>query len=384
MDIAKPVSPYKLGYIAGLDGVRALGMFAVLVGHMGYFPGGVVAIDIFFALSGFLITALLLSEHQKRGSISIRNFYVGRAYRLLPAFFAYVAVGTVLVYTLKGPEAQQEFRGNALSSLFYVNNYYRIFAHSDGGSWFGHCWSLSLEEQFYLLWPPVLILLWRSESRRKHLAIWLMVAAFAVTIWRLVLIAQGASEPRLYLGLDTRADSLLIGCALGVWRHQRFAARDKPAPAIVNFLVKLSPLAAAALVYMCWQSPVLDDRISWLDRGGFTIMGLTSAVLVLGADRAPDSLLIRFLAHPWLTTPGRVSYGMYLWHFPVTAAAGAKFVSMFGPVGGVLAATAASLALATISFVTVERPAQNYYARKLKSKRAAAAVPPIATPRVAD
>jgi peptidoglycan/LPS O-acetylase OafA/YrhL len=375
---------YKLGYIAGLDGVRAVGMFSVLVAHMGLFPGGVIVMDIFFVLSGFLITGLLLAEHDRKGKISIRDFYVGRAYRLLPAFFAYVAVGAVLVLALKGPEQRQEFFENALSSLLYVNNYYCVDHVPCGASWFGHTWSLSLEEQFYLLWPPVLILLWRRESWRKHLTLYLMGGALLVLVWRLVLIWWGASTMRLYYGLDTRADSLLIGCALGMWKHQKFRRRDEPAPPVVDLLVKFTPLATAALVYLCTVAPELEKDITWLDRGGFTVLGLLSAVLVLGADRAPNSLLIRALSLPWVTACGRVSYAVYLWHFPVTMVAGLALMQRLGTVGGVLAATAISLVLAWLSLVLVERPAQKLRARRLQRRRDLAAAAAASAASAAD
>jgi peptidoglycan/LPS O-acetylase OafA/YrhL len=348
-------------------------MFSVLVAHLGLFPGGVIVMDIFFVLSGFLITGLLLAEHDRKNKISIRDFYVGRAYRLLPAFFAYVAVGAVLVLALKGHEQRQEFFENALSSLLYVNNYYCVNHVPCGASWFGHTWSLSLEEQFYLLWPPVLILLWRRESWRKHLALYLLAGALLVLIWRLVLISWGAPTMRLYYGLDTRADSLLIGCALGMWKHQQFRRRDEPAPPIVDLLVKFTPLAAAALIYLCTLAPELEKDITWLDRGGFTLLGVLSAVLVLGADRAPNSVLMRALSLPWVTACGRVSYAVYLWHFPVTMVAGLTLMQRLGTVGGVIAATAISLFLAWLSLILIERPAQRLRARRLLSAAAGGA-----------
>lgn len=376
-DLKQPTAKYKLGYIAGLDGVRAVGMFAVLVGHMGFFPGGVIAIDIFFVLSGFLITGLLLAEHDRKGRISIPDFYIGRAYRLLPAFFAYVAVGAVLVFALKGEEQRHVFMENAISSLLYVNNYYCMDHVPCGASWFGHAWSLSLEEQFYLLWPPLLLVLWRRESWRKNMAIYLMVGALLVFLWRHALIYMGAGTMRLYYGLDTRADSLLIGCALGMWKHQRFVRRDGPAPPIVNLLIKFTPLSAILLVTLCAMAPELEKEVTWLDRGGFTVLGLLSAVLVLGADRAPDSRLMRFLSLPWLTACGRVSYAVYLWHFPVTGTAGPALVKHLGNVGGVIAATAISLGLAWLSLVFVEKPAQNFRARrKQRAQRAIATSSP--------
>ncbi|MCM3921677.1 acyltransferase, partial [Frankia sp. AiPs1] len=205
------------GYNPALDGLRALAVLAVLCFHMNALSGGYLGVDVFLVLSGFLITGLLLAERDRVGAVSLGRFYVRRAFRLLPAFGVFVAVGAVLVVAVKTRADQWDFLDNAVTSLLYVNNYYRVFRPDSGGAWFGHTWSLSLEEQFYLIWPAVLVLLCRRPAARRRLPAILGAAAVAVFAWREILIAAGVSDARIYFGLDTRADALLVGAGLAAW-----------------------------------------------------------------------------------------------------------------------------------------------------------------------
>ncbi|SNQ50235.1 Putative acyltransferase (fragment) [Frankia canadensis] len=202
-----------LGRNPALDGLRALAVLCVLVFHMDALPGGYLGVDVFFVLSGFLITGQLLAERDRAGEVSLIRFYVRRAYRLLPAFWLLALVGLVAVVTgIDGRAgALGEFLGSLAASAMYVNNYVQVVRQSTGAGWLGHTWSLSAEEQFYLLWPLVLVALCRRPRLARRLPVVLLAGVAAVALWRNVLAAFGASATRMYFGLDTRADALLVG-----------------------------------------------------------------------------------------------------------------------------------------------------------------------------
>jgi peptidoglycan/LPS O-acetylase OafA/YrhL len=278
-----------------------------------------------------------------------------------------VIVGAVLVVAFKSPARQHEFFSNTSAALLYYANYQRIFdVHSDS-SWYGHVWSLSLEEQFYLLWPLCLLLVCRRARLRGHLPVLLLGAALSVLAWRWVLIATGSSWMRLYFGLDTRADALLIGCALAAFRHggyrwsssRRLVAIAEAAsvPKAVAALAALGPLALLSLAACAVFGPKLGLGLTWFDRGGYTLVALLACWLVLAADVAPSGWFARLLASRPLSVPGRISYGFYLWHFPVTAI----LLGWVGRLGRPVAygiAVVVSLGLASLSYRLVEQPAQ--------------------------
>ncbi|WP_157466970.1 acyltransferase [Frankia sp. QA3] len=370
-----------MGYNPALDGLRALAVLAVLGFHLNALSGGFLGVDVFLVLSGFLITSLLLAERDRTGTVSLTRFYVRRAFRLLPAFGVFVAVGAVLVVALKSRADQWDFLDNAVSSLLYVNNYYRVFRPDSGGAWFGHTWSLSLEEQFYLIWPAVLVLLCRRPAARRRLPAILTAAAVVVFVWREVLIAAGVSDARIYFGLDTRADALLVGAGLAAWgwagprlpgpadagsaRLRRFAGAvrlaelgPRPRGASGMILAVAGPVALAALAVLAATAPQPGDGITVLDLGGFTGVALLAGVVVVSLDRCRDAPLAVVLGSAPLAWFGRISYGFYLWHFPVAGTVRDRLGDRVGEPGQVLIAIALSTVLAAGSYYLVERPAQ--------------------------
>jgi peptidoglycan/LPS O-acetylase OafA/YrhL len=396
--------PGRLGYNPALDGVRALAVLAVLGYHMNALGGGYLGVDVFLVLSGFLITGVLLAERDDAGRVSMINFYVRRGYRLLPAFFVFVTIGTILVVLLKGRDNQRDFLNNAVTSLLYVNNYFRVLRPASGGAWFGHTWSLSLEEQFYLLWPAALLLLCRSAALRRWLPELLLGTAVAVLAWRDVLIGIGVTDSRIYFGLDTRADALLVGCALAAWRHDAFRpplrprfrrtrrrddgrsippveGRQPESPGTLgNRLAQAGPAAMVLLAAGAVTAPDLGGSITLLDRGGYTLVALAAGLVILSADRGRPSWLTGLLSCRPLSWLGRISYGFYLWHFPVTGFVGDKLVGRLGRGPSVAVATVLSTGLAATSYYLVERPARRRRprwaaGRSIPAQREAPAVP---------
>jgi peptidoglycan/LPS O-acetylase OafA/YrhL len=314
VDTTRPAHAGRLGYLPGLDGLRALAILTVVAFHVGAFAGrstldgGFLGVQVFFVISGFLITALLVEEHDRNGRISLRAFYARRALRLFPALFAAVAVA--VAYTTFAPGHQlHRTADEAVASIFYWDNWYHGL-HVGNPTILLHTWSLSIEEQFYLVWPLLLVLALGLAALRTRL--WLLPLAGAVAAALGRAVADLASSPpplgRLYFGTDTRADALLIGCTLAlVW------ARGLPRQA-AQVSTWLSVPALGALAVLMWFETVPGRSLYVI---GLLGCSLASAVLIANVLTGRPRLLVRLLEHPGLVFLGKVSYGLYLWHYVV-------------------------------------------------------------------
>jgi peptidoglycan/LPS O-acetylase OafA/YrhL len=312
-----------MGYLPGLDGLRALAIIGVLLYHAGvdWVPGGFLGVDVFFVLSGFLITSLILEEYDRAGRIDFRRFYIRRARRLLPAVFVLlIAVGIAVLLFYR--DALSAFREDALATLFYVNNWWYILVDQSYFESIGrppllkHLWSLSVEEQFYLVWPAVALLLVRRGGRPlvRRVAI---VLALASTVWMAYLAIRGgypidADPSPAYFGTDSHIMGLLIGAALAtVWRPGRLSA-DIPRSA----RILVTSIGAAMIAVVLGFYLFVGEFTPWLYRGGFLVLAIFTAVLIAAATH-PASPLGPILGVGVLRYLGRRSYGIYLWHWPI-------------------------------------------------------------------
>jgi len=312
----------RLGYIPALDGVRALAVAAVLVYHgdLGWFSGGFLGVDVFFVLSGYLITSVLLDAWRRNGgNLGLGRFYLHRARRLLPALLVMITVTCAYVVVFL-PDEASKLRGGVVASFGYVTNWYLIFHQQSYFSAIGrppmlqHLWSLAIEEQFYLLWPLLLGLalkFWRPS--RIKLAVTILAAAGVSALLMALLYRAGSDPSRVYYGTDTRVAALLLGSALAfVWAPWRLIGRTGRSAGIL--LDAIAVLSGIALFYMFLNVHDFDPS---LYRGGFLIVAIVSALL-LAATVHPASKLV-----PWLLGFGVLrwigvrSYGIYLWHWPI-------------------------------------------------------------------
>ncbi|MBL8928677.1 MAG: acyltransferase [Kineosporiaceae bacterium] len=345
--------PRRLGYSPALDGVRAVAVLAVLAYHGGVLPGGYLGVDLFLVLSGFLITSLLVEEVARSGRVDLTAFWVRRAARLMPAAAALLLVASLAV-TLHAPtRGRGDVLLNAAATAAGVDNWWRVHDQQGGGIWLGHVWSLSVEQQFYLFWPLLLALLigrWGLAHRRR-IATAVALTATAVAVHRLVLIGAGASAMRIYFGTDARADALLVGCALGLGLHgARLTGRSRTPRSVA------AVGAWVALVLAALWSPTLEQEPWYLFRGGFLVVAVAAALIVGQAITDPGAGPARVLEARPLVGLGKISYGFYLWHYPVLAVVRGAAATRLPLWVITLVAGVATAGVAQLSWQWLERP----------------------------
>jgi peptidoglycan/LPS O-acetylase OafA/YrhL len=346
--------PGRFAHLAPLDGLRAIAVAAVMAFHTGagWAVGGFLGVDVFFVLSGFLITVLLVKEWQRRGTVSLRRFYARRALRLLPAVALLCAFLLIVGPVGTGAAARNALWKAVAGTLFYFQNWQQAFHLIPILQLTDHTWSLAIEEQFYLVWPALLIgAMFLARRRGRHplraaLALALVLAAVSALL-KIVMWSGAGSQARIYYGTDTRADSLLIGAALAIAYAGGWLERARR---------QLPMLAPVAMLIIIVTFGFAHDNSSRLYQdGGLTAFALVCGVLIGGLVLAPAGLLGRVLAVAPLVWLGRISYGLYLWHWPVFRYLHeARLGLSWGPTQ--LVRIAVTLAAATISYYLLERP----------------------------
>jgi len=374
-------------YLPGLDGLRALAVTAVVVYHLGFgwAQGGLLGVGVFFTLSGYLITDILLGHWEKAGRLQLRDFWLRRARRLLPALFVMLAVVAVWVNTLDRSELPG-FRGDVIASALYVSNWWYIAQHASYYAQFAppapldHLWSLAVEEQFYLVWPwLVLLAVWLLARRltgrtRSLMAAATLVLAAASAVEMAVLYHPGFDPTRVYEGTDTRAFGLLFGAALAMlWPTRRKGALPSAARWTLDAAGAAGLVAIGLLV---WRT---NQYSPFMFRGGLVVLSLAT-VLVVAAVATPASLLGRALGCGPLRWLGVRSYGIYLWHYPIIVLTAPSPIGAGMSVTRALITAAACVAIAAVSWKFVEEPVRRGFTRSKEPRPAGRRriLPPLA------
>ncbi|WP_063798044.1 acyltransferase [Streptomyces sp. 150FB] len=348
------------GRVRGVDGLRTLAVGLVMVYHLepGLLPGGALGVDVFFTISGFVITRLLVAEFARTGNVAMRSFYWRRWLRLVPALLTVCALCAVLALTTELAGFDGAWASIGLTVTFLVNivRAMQPGVFTDSTSLLGHAWSLGVEEQFYLIWPPLLLLLLRRISARK-VVLCAATLCLLPMVWRFLLWSPSAAH-RIYNGTDTRADQLLAGALLALV-VARLHADDRRLAALRQWSARLAWPALGVLALIVWQVPMTGASAwesSWYTVG-FLVAAALSVTVVAALELEPGSWLSRLLSLAPMAWVGRnLSYGLYLWHYPL----GRLLHDLGMPTGlGTWHAPttlAATFAAATASYYLIERP----------------------------
>jgi peptidoglycan/LPS O-acetylase OafA/YrhL len=349
-------------YIPGLDGLRAIAVLAVIAFHeqLGWAPGGLLGVGVFFTLSGYLITDLLLSHWRGSGKMQLADFWLRRARRLLPALFAMLAIVTAWA-TIMDRTRLSSLRAPVAAAATYASNWYLIATHSSYFARFAapqpldHLWSLAVEEQFYLFWPWLLLLGVLVIRRRPGAVAWLAIPTLALAaasaVVMLLLYQPGFDPTRVYEGTDTRASGLLVGAALAMlWPSSRAVRAGRAS----RFALDVPGIAGLVVIgLMIWR---VGQYSPFLYRGGLVLLSFATAAVVAAAA-CPGSVVGRALAWEPLRWLGVRSYGIYLWHYPVIVLTSPANSTEDLPRAA--AQTAASIAAAALSWHFIEEPVRH-------------------------
>jgi peptidoglycan/LPS O-acetylase OafA/YrhL len=350
-------------YMPGLDGLRAIAVLGVIAYHLGFgwAEGGLLGVGVFFTLSGYLITDILLNQ-VNRGGIRLKSFWMARARRLLPALFVMLIVVMAWV-TVIGPHQPGDFRTAALSAAAYFNNWWLIFHDVSYFARFAppaplnHLWSLSVEEQFYIVWPFLVLLGVRTVPElaspsgvRSRLAMVTLAAALCSGILMAILYSPSLDPSRVYYGTDTRALELLAGAALAmVWPSR--GLRKGIAPQARRAIDGAGILGLLAIALMFWR---VSEFSPFLYRGGFAVLALAT-VLAVAAMAHPASRLGPIVGCRPMRWIGERSYGIYLWHLPIIVLTTPEAAKGADPLRALLQ-VAAIVGVAELSWRYVENP----------------------------
>jgi peptidoglycan/LPS O-acetylase OafA/YrhL len=367
----------RLGRIPALDGIRALGIVLVLFFHGGFswVGGGFFGVDVFFVLSGFLITGLLVSEYRQNGGIGLGRFWGHRVRRLVPALLVMLVGVALYGFFLAPSDTLGQLRGDALATLFYVNNWHQIsgsqgyFAALNTPRPLLHTWSLSIEEQFYLVWPLLVLGILRWSRSLRTLLVVTVIGAAASAVAMAVVYGNGSGQSAAYYGTDTRAQALLVGAALAIvlahpLPRRRSSATVPTTSLIRSFVLSRSARLGLAIVGVAGLAAVLvlssvdNSTTAWIYRGGFTLVALATAGIIASVALVPDGWLSQALSLRPVRYVGAISYGLYLFHWPIFVAVDHARTGLVGwPLFGVRIAL--SFAVAVASFHFLEMPIRN-------------------------
>ena len=313
----------KSRYVPALDGLRALAVLAVIAYHMkmNWAPGGLLGVTMFFVLSGYLITGLLLTEFDSTQTISLPNFWLRRVRRIIPAV-VFAVLGTAFLCTIFDHALLTKMRPDVAPTLFFFNNWWQIFHNVSYFEALGepspltHYWSLAIEEQFYLIWPVALLLCLKAGVKRSTIQKGVIVLIVLSALAMALMFSPTTDPSRVYYGTDTRAFSLLIGALLAfIWPYQRLTEKSGAKMSSMGRIV-FDVIGAVGLVGLIIMIAVTNGFAPFIYRGGLVLCSLLTAV-VIAIIVHPVSLVGKLFSLPPFVWIGKLSYSMYLWHYPI-------------------------------------------------------------------
>ncbi|EGQ3504339.1 acetyltransferase [Staphylococcus pseudintermedius] len=320
----KPINPR---YMPGLDGVRAVAVIAIIIYHLNpqWLSGGFLGVDTFFVISGYLITSLLLTEYHYTGKIELMSFWLRRVKRLIPAVL-FLVMGVIVLSLIFMPTEIQKVRADSIAAIFYVSNWWYIMQNVDYFEQFAvqplkHLWSLAIEEQFYLVFPIVLLSLLSFIRRLKSIRIIFLILLVISMIAMMVLYVPNENVARVYFGTDTRIQTLLMGVLLAlVWPPFQLKAKVNRQ---MRTMIDTAGVVGLAILFICFK--FVSETNSILYYGGFFLIS-TVTLLVIASSVHPSGYFAKFLGNKVFTFIGSRSYSLYLWHYPIIVLIHHQFV----------------------------------------------------------
>ena len=358
------MSNNKSKYLPSIDSLRALAVLAVIIYHVdvNYLPGGFLGVDLFFVLSGYLISSLIIKEYRKTGSLNLYNFYIRRARRLLPAVYFMITVGLV-VMVLFNEVLLRKSHLDAIFGYIYSSNWWYIFHKLDYFDSFGaqspfkHLWSLAIEEQFYMIFPLLFLLVNRKKKSKDGTYklnknfLYVVLGLILVSLIAHILLFDINNISRIYFGTDTRAFSLLVGVVGAIlYPMERLHAKVTPQQNMIYSVVSLVSIATLITV-MIYTS----EYNTLLYRGGFLLVAVLGLIVIISSGKQ-HTLMSRLLSFKPVVFIGKISYSLYLWHFPVLV-----LTTPVSEIGNpniffVILRIVLTFAVAIVSYVFVETP----------------------------
>jgi len=358
------MSNNKSKYLPSIDSLRALAVLAVIIYHVdvNYLPGGFLGVDLFFVLSGYLISSLIIKEYRKTGSLNLYNFYIRRARRLLPAVYFMITVGLV-VMVLFNEVLLRKSHLDAIFGYIYSSNWWYIFHKLDYFDSFGaqspfkHLWSLAIEEQFYMIFPLLFLLINRKKKSKDGTYklnknfLYVVLGLILLSLIAHILLFDINNISRIYFGTDTRAFSLLVGVVGAIlYPMEKLHTKVTPQQNLMYSVVSLASIATLITV-MIYTS----EYNTWLYRGGFLLVAILGLIVIISSGKQ-HTLMSRLLSFKPVVFIGKISYSLYLWHFPVLV-----LTTPVSEIGNpniifVILRVILTFALATASYLFVETP----------------------------
>ena len=358
------MSNNKSKYLPSIDSLRALAVLAVIIYHVdvNYLPGGFLGVDLFFVLSGYLISSLIIKEYRKTGSLNLYNFYIRRARRLLPAVYFMITVGLV-VMVLFNEVLLRKSHLDAIFGYIYSSNWWYIFHKLDYFDSFGaqspfkHLWSLAIEEQFYMVFPLLFLLVNRKKKSKDGTYklnknfLYVVLGLILVSLIAHILLFDINNISRIYFGTDTRAFSLLVGVVGAIlYPMERLHDKVTQQQNMIYSVVSLASIATLITV-MIYTS----EYNTWLYRGGFLLVAILGLIVIISSGKQ-HTLMSKLLSFKPVVFIGKISYSLYLWHFPVLV-----LTTPVSEIGNpniifVVLRVILTFILATASYVFVETP----------------------------